>query len=172
MPQIPHITLQVVPKAPMRYMAHTFWSLGVGVPSPTNKRISIWEYPGKLADSLYYPVVNCQGVQDANCLHFWVPDASGIGARSQPMKYSASGSPNKSADTQYNPVSGPQGPQEFHGKQLFVPAARGVGHIKMTHGYKDRAWTGLSYGTTFIKIGSAVRPWLNQIGRSVCDLYI
>ena len=79
------------------------------------------------------------------------------------MKYSASGSPNKSADTQYNPVGGPQGPQEFHGKQLFVPAARGVGHINMTNGYKHRAWTGLSYGTTFIKIGSAVRPWLNQI---------
>ena len=74
------------------------------------------------------------------------------------MKYSASGSPNKSADTQYNPVSGPQGPQEFHGKQLFVPAARGVGHINMTHGYKHRALIGLTDGTTYIKIGLAVRP--------------
>ena len=68
-----------------------------------------------------------------------VPDAGGVGARSQPIKHSASGSPSKSADTQYNPVSGPQGPQEFHGKQLFVPAARGVGHINMTNGYKHRA---------------------------------
>ena len=71
---------------------------------------------------------------------FLVPDdASGVGARSQKIKYSASGSPNKSADTPYNPVSGPQGPQVVHGKHLFVPAARGVGHINMTHGYKHRA---------------------------------
>ena len=68
-----------------------------------------------------------------------VTDASGVGARSQPIKYSASGSPNKYADTPYDPVSGPQGTQEVHGKHLFVPAARGVGHIKMTHGYKHRA---------------------------------
>ena len=70
---------------------------------------------------------------------FFVPGARGVGARSQPIRDSASGSPNKSADTPYNPVGGPQGPQEFYGKQLFVPAARGVGHINMTNGYKHRA---------------------------------
>ena len=66
--------------------------------------------------------------------------AGGGGARSQPIKYSASESPNKSADTPYNPVSGPQGPHEEHDMiPLLVPGAEGVGQIIMTHGYKHRA---------------------------------
>ena len=134
MPQIPHITLQVVPKAPMRYIAHTFWSLGS---QPT--KILHLGVPEKTPC-----VVNCQGVQDVNCIHHYlVPDAGGVGARSQPIKYSASGSPNKSADSTYNPVSGPQGPQEAHGIPLLVPGAEGVGQIIMTHGYKHRVCVGL-----------------------------
>ena len=110
------------------------------------------------ADTPYDPVGGPQGLQDAHAILLLVPGAGGGGARSQPIKYSASGSPNKSADTPYNPVSGPQGPQEVHGKHIIVPAAPCVGHIDMTHGYKHRAWTGLSYGTTFIQISSAVWP--------------
>ena len=65
---------------------------------------------------------------------FLVPDASDVGARSQKIKYSASGSPNKSADTPYDPVGGLQGPKEAHGKLLLVPGAGAVGQINMTHG--------------------------------------
>ena len=65
-----------------------------------------------------------------------VPDGGGVGAWSNPVKDSASGSPNESADTPYDPVGGPQVPQEAHGKHLFVPGAGSVGEIIMTHGYK------------------------------------
>ena len=88
---------------------------------------------------------------------FWVPVAGGVGARSQSIRYSATGSPNKSANTPYNPVGGPQVPKEAHGNHLFVPGANGVGQIIMIHGYKHRAGVGLSNGTTFTEIGSAVR---------------
>ena len=118
------------------------------------------------------PLDGFQGVQDAHGLPLLVPGTGGVGVRSQSIRYSASGSPNESANTPYNPVGGPQVPKEAHGNHLFVPGANGVGQIIMIHGYKHRAWAGLSNGTTFTEIGSAVRAWLNQIGRSVCDLYI
>ena len=75
-----------------------------------------------------------QGLQDAHGLPLLVSGAGGRGARSQPVRDSASGSPNKSADTTYDPVGGPQGPQEAHGKHLFVPSAGAVGQINMIHG--------------------------------------
>ena len=81
------------------------------------------------------PVGGFQGVQDAHGLPLLVPGVAGVGARSQLIRYYASGRPNKSADTPYNPVGGPQGPQEAHGIPLLVPSASGVGQIIMTHGY-------------------------------------
>ena len=85
------------------------------------------------------PVGGFQGVQDAHGLPLLVPGAGGVGARSQLIKYSASGRPNESADTPYNPVGGRQGPQEAHGIPLLVLGVGGVGQIIMTHGYKHRA---------------------------------
>ena len=66
-------------------------------------------------------------LQDAHGQHLLVPGPSGVGARSQPITNSGSGSPNKSADTPYNPVSGPQVLQDAHGQHLLVPGAGGVG---------------------------------------------
>ena len=85
------------------------------------------------------PVGALRGVQDAHGLPLLVPGAGVVGARSQSIRYSASGRPNESADTPHNPVGGPQGPQEAHGIPLLVPGAGGVGQIIKTHGYKHRA---------------------------------
>ena len=82
----------------------------------------------------YYPVDGPKGHHDTHGLPFLVPGAGGVGVRSQPIKYSASGSLNESADTPYCPVGGPNGPQEVHGKHLFDPGAGPVGQINMTHG--------------------------------------
>ena len=133
---------------------------GVGACSNPVKD-SAWGSPNKSADTPYSPVGGSKGLQDAHDLPLYVPGDGGGGARSQATKHSASGSPNESADTPYDPVGGPQVPQEAHGKHLFVPGAGSVGEINMTHGYKHRPWTGLSNGTTFVEIGSAVRPWLS-----------
>ena len=43
------------------------------------------------------------------------------GARSKPLKYSASGSPNESADTPYDPV----GLKDAHGLPLLISGASG-----------------------------------------------
>ena len=75
----------------------------------------------------YNPVSGPQVLQDAHGQHFLVPGPSGVGARSQPIRDSASGSPNESADTPYNPVGGPQGLEDAHGLHLLVPGASGVG---------------------------------------------
>ena len=45
------------------------------------------------------------------------------GARSKPLKYSASGSPNEPADTPYYPVGGSQGLQDAHGLPLLISGA-------------------------------------------------
>ena len=50
-----------------------------------------------------------------------VPGAGGVGAKSHPMKYSASMGDNTSADTPFGPIGGPQGLQEAHGLHLLVP---------------------------------------------------
>ena len=84
-------------------------------------------------------VGSSQGAQDAHGLPLLVPSAGGVGARSQSIRYPASGSPSESANTPYNPVGGPQVPKEAHGNHLFVPGANGVGQIIMIHGYKHRA---------------------------------
>lgn len=76
---------------------------------------------------------------------------------------SGSGGRKQLADTPFDPVSAIQGLQEVHGKHLFVRGAGVVGQIVMTD-YQHRPWTRLSYATTFIEIGSAVQPWLDQIG--------
>ena len=69
----------------------------------------------------------------AHSIDLLVPDAGGVGARSQSVRYSASGSPNESADTPYNPVGGPQGLQDAHGLHLLVPGASGVGKNSPSH---------------------------------------
>ena len=133
---------------------------------------SAWGSPNKSADTPYSPVGGSKGLQDAHDLPLYVPGDGGGGARSQATKHSASGSPNESADTPYDPVGGPQVPQEAHGKHLFVPGAGSVGEINMTHGYKHRPWTGLSNGTTFVEIGSAVWPWLSDKEKANLFYYI
>ena len=74
-----------------------------------------------------------QGLQDAHGLPLLISGAGGGDARSQPIKYSASGSPKESADTPYNPLGGPQGLQDAHGLPLLVPGVGGVGQNSPSH---------------------------------------
>ena len=56
-----------------------------------------------------------------------VPDAGGVGARSNPGKDSTWESPKKSADIPYSPVGGSQGLQDAHDLPLYVPGDGGGG---------------------------------------------
>ena len=79
-------------------------------------------------------------------------------ARSQPIKYYASGSPNKSADTPYSPVGGSQGLQDAHGLPLLVPGADGEGARSQPIRYSVSGSPNESADTPYDTVGSPQVP--------------
>ena len=81
-----------------------------------------------------------------------------MGARSQPLKYSASRSPNESADTPYNPLGGPQGLQDAHGLPLLVPGVTGVGAGSQSIRYYASGRPNKSADTPYNTVGGLQGP--------------
>ena len=87
-----------------------------------------------------------------------VPGAGGVGARSQPIKYSASGSLNESVDTPYDPVGGSQGLQDVHGLLLLVPGAGGGGARSQPIKYSASGSLNESADTPYCPVGGPQGP--------------
>ena len=94
-----------------------------------------------------------KGLQKAHSIHLFVINASGLGAWSQPLRDSISGSSYESTDTPYN-----RWLQDAHGLPLLVHGARGGGAWSQPIKYSTSGSLNESADTPYDPVGGTQGP--------------